>query len=124
MSSPAELWLDQAGLYMSSQKVRINEGTERLKGWLKLDPKTHAPRLVIAPHCHGILSEFGAVANPFDGQTQVYKWKTDREGNIVGDVPHDKNNHGIKAVIYGLVDRFGVGYLDVKNKITVKRWSR
>tara|TARA_R110002020_G_scaffold195_4_gene923 strand:- start:1701 stop:3059 length:1359 start_codon:yes stop_codon:yes gene_type:complete len=124
MSSPAEMWLDQAGLYMSSQKVRINEGTERLKGWLNLDPKTHAPRLVIAPHCHGILSEFGAVANPFDGQTQVYKWKTDREGNIVGDVPHDKNNHGIKAVIYGLVDRFGVGYLDTKNKITVKRWSR
>ena len=122
MSSPAEMWLDQAGLYMSSQKVRINEGTERLKGWLKLDPKTHAPRLVIAPHCHGILSEFGVVPNPFDGQTRAYRWKTDRDGNIVGDTPEDKNNHGVKAVIYGLVDRFGYAYLDHKNTITVKRW--
>ena len=122
MASPAEMWLNQAGLYLSSQKVRINEGTERLKGWLKIDSKTHAPRLVIAPHCHGILSEFGVVPSPFDGQTRAYRWKTDREGNIVGDVPEDKNNHGVKALIYGLVDRFGYAYLDHKNKITVKRW--
>ena len=122
MASPAEMWLDQAGLYLSSQKVRINEGTERLKGWLKIDSKTHAPRLVIAPHCHGILSEFGVVPSPFDGQTRAYRWKTDRDGNIVGDVPEDKNNHGVKALIYGLVDRFGYAYLDHKNKITVKRW--
>jgi len=122
MASPAEMWLNQAGLYLSSQKVRINEGTERLKGWLKIDSKTHAPRLVIAPHCHGILSEFGVVPNPFDGQTRAYRWKTDRDGNIVGDVPEDKNNHGVKALVYGLVDRFGYAYLDHKNKITVKRW--
>ena len=122
MASPAEMWLSQSGLYLSSQKVRINEGTERLKGWLKIDSKTHAPRLVIAPHCHGILSEFGVVPSPFDGQTRAYRWKTDRDGNIVGDVPEDKNNHGVKALIYGLVDRFGYAYLDHKNKITVKRW--
>jgi len=122
MASPAEMWLNQAGLYLSSQKVRINEGTERLKGWLKIDSKTHAPRLVIAPHCHGILSEFGVVPSPFDGQTRAYRWKTDRDGNIVGDVPEDKNNHGVKALIYGLVDRFGYAYLDHKNTIAVKRW--
>ena len=122
MASPAEMWLSQTGLYLSSQKVRINEGTERLKGWLKIDSKTHAPRLVIAPHCHGILSEFGVVPSPFDGQTRAYRWKTDRDGNIVGDVPEDKNNHGVKALIYGLVDRFGYAYLDHKNTIAVKRW--
>ena len=122
MASPAEMWLSQSGLYLSSQKVRINEGTERLKGWLKIDSKTHAPRLVIAPHCHGILSEFGVVPSPFDGQTRAYRWKTDRDGNIVGDVPEDKNNHGVKALIYGLVDRFGYAYLDHKNTIAVKRW--
>ena len=46
----------------------------------------------------------------------------DRDGNIVGESPEDKNNHGVKAVIYGLVDRFGYAYLDHKNTITVKRW--
>jgi hypothetical protein len=123
MAAPTEVWLAQTGLYLSSQKVRINEGTERLKGWLKIDPRTHAPRIVFSPKCSGILSEFGMAPNPFDGQTKAYRWKTDREGNIVGDVPEDKYNHGIKAVIYGLVDRFGYGYMEHSNHIRVKRWT-
>ena len=122
MAAPTEVWLAQTGLYLSSQKVRINEGTERLKGWLKIDPRTHAPRIVFSPKCHGILSEFGMAPNPFDGQTRAYRWKTDREGNIVGDVPEDKYNHGVKAVIYGLIDRFGYGYMEHSNHIRVKRW--
>ena len=122
MAAPTEVWLKQTGLFLSSQKVRINEGTERLKGWLKINPKTHAPRIVFSPKCHGILSEFGMAPNPFDGQTKAYRWKTDREGNIVGDVPEDKYNHGIKAVIYGLIDRFGYGYMDHNNRIRVRRW--
>ena len=122
MAAPAEVWLDKAGLYLSSQKIRINEGTERLKGWLKVDPKTHAPRIVFNPKCHGIMSEFGMAPNPFDGQTKAYRWKTDREGNIVGDIPEDKYNHGVKAVVYGLIDRFGYGYVEGRDRIHVKRW--
>ena len=121
MAAPTEVWLAQTGLYLSSQKVRINEGSERLKGWLKIDPRTHAPRIVFSPKCHGILSEFGMAPNPFDGQTKAYRWKTDREGNIVGDVPEDKYNHGIKSVIYGLIDRFGYGYVQQSSHIRVKR---
>ena len=122
MAAPTEVWLAQTGLYLSSQKIRINEGTERLKGWLKIDAKTHAPRIVFSTKCKGVLSEFGAVASPLDGQTRAYRWKVDREGNIVGDIPEDKNNHGVKALIYGLVDRFGYGYIEHRNKIAVKRW--
>ena len=122
MAAPAEVWLERTGLYLSSQKIRINEGTERLKGWLKIDPKTHAPRIVFNPKCAGILSEFGSAPNPFDGQTKAYRWKTDREGNIVGDIPEDKYNHSVKAVIYGLIDRFGYGYVEGRSRIHVKRW--
>ena len=122
MAAPTEVWLQQTGLYLSSQKIKINEGTERLKGWLKIDAKTHAPRIVFSPKCKGVLSEFGAVASPIDGQTRAYRWKVDRDGNIVGDTPEDKNNHGVKALIYGLVDRFGYGYVATRNKISVKRW--
>ena len=123
MAAPTEAWLAQTGLYLSSQKIKINEGTERLKGSLMIDPKTHAPRIVFSPKCRGILSEFGSAPNPFDGQTKAYRWKTDREGNIVGDVPEDKNNHGVKAAIYGLIDRFGYGYVAERGRIRVKRWS-
>ena len=122
MAAPAEVWLEQAGLYLSSQKVKINEGTERLKGWLKIDPRTHAPRIVFSPKCIGIMSEFGMAPNPFDGQTRAYRWKTDREGNIVGDTPEDKYNHGVKAIIYGLIDRFGYGYVQGHDRIKVRRW--
>ena len=122
MSAPAEIWVEETGLYLAAQKVRINEGTERLKSFLKINPETNAPKLVVNPNCGGVLSEFGASASPFDGQTRAYRWKMDRDGNIVGETPEDKNNHAVKALIYGLVDRFGYGHLGNKNVIKVKRW--
>jgi hypothetical protein len=122
MSAPAELWMDRTGIYLDAQKIRINEGTERLKGFLKPDPVTNVPKIVFSPNCRGILSEFGAVPSPFDGQTRAYRWKTDREGNIVGETPEDKNNHAVKAAIYGIVSRFGYGYVNSKEFIKVKRW--
>jgi hypothetical protein len=80
--------------------------------------------VVFSPKCRGTLSEFGAVPSPFDGQTRAYRWKTDREGNIVGETPEDKNNHAIKAAIYGLVSRFGYGYVANREFIKVKRWAK
>jgi hypothetical protein len=122
MSAPAELWMDRTGIYLDAQKIRINEGTERLKGFLKPDPVTNVPKIVFSPNCRGVLSEFGAVPSPFDGQTRAYRWKTDREGNIVGETPEDKNNHAVKAAIYGIVSRFGYGYVNSREFIKVKRW--
>ena len=121
MSAPAEMWMDKTGIYLDAQKIRINEGTERLKGYLKTDPVTNRPHVVFSPKARGILSEFGAIPSPFDGQTRAYRWKTDREGNVVGETPDDKNNHGIKAVIYGLVSKFGYGMIGNREFIKVKR---
>ena len=123
MSAPAEIWLEETGIYLAAQKVRINEGTERLKSFLKTNPETNAPKIIFNPGCEGILSEFGSSPNPFDGQTRAYRWKVDRDGNIVGDQPEDKNNHGVKAVVYGLVDRFGYGHAGTREFIKVKRWA-
>jgi len=122
MPAPAEVWLAKTGLYLASQKVPINDGTERLKSFLKVDPITRYPRLKIDASCRGVLSEFGAVPNPFDGQTRAYKWKMDRDGNIVGNVPEDKYNHGVKALIYGIVYHFGYSYAGSRQKIKVKYW--
>ena len=122
MAAPAEIWVKETGLYMNSQKVMINDGTERLKSFLKIDPVTNRSKVVINPKCTGILSEFGAAPNPFDGQTRAYRWKTDRDGNIVGNMPEDKNNHGIKALIYGIVDNYGYAYVQGRDSIRVKRW--
>lgn len=122
MAAPSEVWLKETGLYLAAQKVRINEGTERLKGFLKPDPIDGKPKVLFSPKARGVLSELGAVPNPFDGQTRVYKWRTDRDGNIVGQTPEDKNNHGIKALVYGIVDRFGYGLVQGREKIKVRHW--
>jgi len=122
MPAPAEIWLKETGLYLNSQKVMINDGTERLKSFLKPDPLSREAKLKINPRCDGVLSEFGAAANPFDGQTRAYRWKVDRDGNIVGTSPEDKNNHGVKSLIYGIVDNYGYGYVQGRDKISVKRW--
>lgn len=120
MAAPAEVWMNQIGLYLSAEKVRINDGTERLKSFLKYDPLLRRPKTVIDSKCKGLLSELGGCPSPFDGQSRVYKWKTDRDGNIVGDTPDDKNNHAIKALIYWLISHFGYSYIAEKEKILVK----
>jgi len=122
MPAPTEVWLSKTGLYLASEKVPINDGTERLKSFLKVDPITGYPRITIDVSCKGVLSEFGAVPNPFTNQTQAYRWKHDREGNIVGNTPEDKYNHGIKALIYGLVHHFGFSYSADRQKIKVRHW--
>jgi len=65
-----------------------------------------------------LISELGGCPNPKDGQTRVYKWKMDREGNVVGDVPEDKNCDATKAIIYGLIDLFG--YSTAQRKARIK----
>ena len=127
MAAPAEIWLSETGVYPTSQKVMIPEGIERLKSFLKVNPTNNLPKIVFSPKCEGILSEFGARTCPlpeYIGQDRPYRWKTDREGNIVGTTPEDKFNHGIKAVTYGIVDRYGFATSKNRNKIPVRRFGR
>ncbi len=119
--TPAEVWLKQAGLHFGSNKVKIQDGIDRFKSFLKPHPVTGEPKIVFSPRCKGILSEFGANPNPFDHQTRVYRWKINRDGTVVGDKPEDKYNHGIKAITYGLVDQFGVSFVG-SEKIRVGRY--
>ena len=107
MPAVSEIWAKIGKVYLRSQKIRIQDGIERLKTFLKVDPLTGQPNLFINLKCRGLLSELGGCPNPDTGQTQVYRWRFDREGNVVGDVPDDKNCDAIKALIYGLVDLEG-----------------
>ena len=98
-----------------------------MKAFLKPDPLTGVPGIIWSPRCRGILSEFGAMTHPippYEGQTKLYHWKTDRDGNVVGEIPDDSNNHGIKACIYGMVEKFGYGLSRSKTVIPVKRWGQ
>ena len=124
-NSVSEIWYDLTGLTVWGDRVHILPGIERMKTFLKHDP-TNVPRIVFNPRCKGILSEFGAGTSPFpqfEGQIRAYRWKTDRDGNVVGETPDDRYNHAIKAVTYGLVEAFGyVMKKDLASKVKVQRW--
>lgn len=123
MPAPAEAWLEEGDVSLSASQVPINDGTQRIRSFLKVPAGDRGPRLMIGSHCKGILSELGVTPNPFDGQTRPYRWKTDREGNIVGRVPEDRYNHGVKAVIYHLVDKYGYASKPRAEKFLVKRFA-
>jgi hypothetical protein len=104
----ADIWASEGKVVLGSQRVEIRDGIERVKNFLIVNPKTNASRLHInASRCKGIISEMGGCPSPISNQTAVYSWKKDREGNIVGETPEDRNNHGVKAVAYGLINSFG-----------------
>ena len=107
MPAPAEIWAKEGRIPLKSQKLKIQDGIERFKASLKVNPITNVPQILIHSKCQGLISELGGCPNPDDGQTRVYKWKEDRDGNILGDVPLDRNNDACKAVCYGLVDLLG-----------------
>lgn len=118
MPAVSEVWLNESGIPLRSQKIRIEDGTERFKACLKVNPITGQPLIHINAKCRGLISELGGCPNPIDNQTRVYKWKTDREGNIIGDVPDDKDNDACKAVSYGLIDM--LGYTTAQRRAKIK----
>jgi hypothetical protein len=107
MPAVAEVWQSKAKLNLASNRVEEAQGRDRLHTFLNVNPIDHQPRLFVDPRCRGLLSEFGACPNPHTGTAEPYRWKEDRMGVVVGSAPDDKNNHAIKAIIYGLIDKFG-----------------
>ncbi|MHA2063431.1 MAG: hypothetical protein ACXABY_03520 [Candidatus Thorarchaeota archaeon] len=107
MPAPVEVWRKEAGVNLRSKRLLIRDGIERVKTYLIVNPLTGSPLLHINTRCKGLLSEMGGCNNPIHGGTSVYRWKEDREGRVVGEIPEDKNNHACKALAYGLVDLFG-----------------
>lgn len=107
MAAPIEVWMKEAGVPLRSTKIRIQDGIERVKSFLTVNPITGVPKVHINACCRGVISEMGGCPDPIDGQTKVYKWRVDSAGNLVGETPDDKHNHGCKALAYGIVDLFG-----------------
>ncbi len=105
--SNAEVWRKRTGLVLQHEKVSILPGIDRFDTCLKADEGSDEPGLVIDPTCELLISELGGGPNPFDGQSHVYRWNTDRTGDVVGRVPRDEYCDGIKALTYLFVNVMG-----------------
>jgi hypothetical protein len=107
--SVREVWTAEAGFKFKMRHVKIEDGNDRLssfledmalksskddKGVLRWSEPEQWTRLFIDNRCRNLIEEF-----------TEYKYQ---EGPVSGRrVPIDEYNHGIKALAYFLVDRFG-----------------
>jgi len=92
--SAIDIWAGEAGIRPRSQTVGVLDGIARHRSFLRAaDGRI---RLFHDPKCKFTLEEY-----------KKYRLPTDRDGNPTHNIPMDKDNHAMKAIAYGLVDRFG-----------------
>ena len=97
--SAEEVWRAVAGKRLRSQFVGVLDGIARHRTFLghkDRDGKMVGVRLIHDPRCKFSLEEY-----------KKYRRPADRDGNATSDIPIDADNHSMKALAYGLVDRFG-----------------
>lgn len=125
--SNAEVWRKRTGLHLMHEKVSILPGIDRFDTCLKVDEQSSEPGLLIDPSCELLISELGGGPNPFDGQSHVYRWNTDRTGDVVGRTPRDEYCDGIKALTYlfvhvmGYAGREVAGWSEEKIRVRSRR---
>jgi len=103
--SSEEAWRE-AGVRCSYRHIKVEDGIDRLRSLLRSDGKGDTPTLLVHPRCRGLIAEMGAGQSPFPGR-QPWCYKTDAQGNVLSEVPDDRNNDACKALYYGLIANLG-----------------
>ena len=90
--SAIEVWRAKTGLYLRSKAVGVLDGIARHRTFLAPRPRLfHDPKTKYT-----------------QGEYKLYRRPSDKDGNATSDIPKDKDNHAMKAIAYGLVDKYGV----------------
>ncbi len=95
-----EIWRAKTGVSLRYARIEEAGGIERLRTFLKVDPISGRPSLLVNYSCKGLIAECGCGKAPLPG---MGPWLRDK---ITGK-PEEKDNHSCKAVYYWLVDRRG-----------------
>lgn len=93
--SQVEIWQSR-GFGLASVPVGIADGIERYRTFL-VDPATSKSRVFYNGH---------TTQNTIK-EHRLYRYKKREDGKPVREVPIDAHNHGIKALTYALVRRYG-----------------
>jgi phage terminase large subunit len=72
-----------------AKKVGIPAGIESLRGVLEFDPILQSPLLVVDKSCESLINEF-----------KLYTYPESRDHRNDREIPVDRYNHGISAIIY------------------------
>jgi len=112
MTSDMEIWWEKTRIPLTSSRIEVGDGIDRLRGFMKIDPITGKPGMFIDSKCKGLISECGGGKSPiYDGGAWL------RDKNTMH--PLDKNNHSCKALYYWLIDRYGFISIERGEALTV-----
>lgn len=111
--SAAQSWKESTGVMPVGRPVKdVRDGIERTRISLSPNPDNGLPQLFFDPACSKTCWEY----------SEGYKYPTDRWGEISpGEKPVDKNNHSIKAIVYGLILNFGPAKREQRNRATERK---
>lgn len=92
--APVDVWSQKANVFLRAQPIKIQEGIDRHRTFLKDPAHGGMPRLFINPGCKGLTGEYT-------------RWKRKKIGEYLYGPPEATNCDALKALNYGLIDHFG-----------------
>lgn len=105
MPSQVETWMTDADVSLFYQPVSIHDGIQALRVMLR-DPGSGDARIFFNSHLDSSKDGQGK-ANGTLAEFKLYKFPQWKDGKPVSETPIDANNHGLKALGYGLYRTFG-----------------
>ena len=106
MPSHIEIWQREAGVVLRSNYVHQDVGRDVVRYRLRKDPDSGQPLLFFNSHMTNSKGPDGT-ANDVLAEFELWKWREPKAGSSEPRRPVDANNHAIKALGYGLYDKFG-----------------
>ena len=107
--SPQEVW-QAAGIPLRTKFIKVQDGVDRHRGFLLPDKDGHL-QIQFSPNCQGAKREYA-----------LWKRKKDNVLGLFLSEPDKKNCDALKAISYGLVDRFGL--VNARRRAPVKKAKR
>lgn len=110
--SQIELWQEIAGISLRAQYIKLSVSIPTLRFRLGSGNPLHSPLLYFNSHFTNAKTPNGLAMDVL-AEPELWQWPTRGPGRNESITPVDKNNDAMKAISYGLVDRYG-GYVDKK----------
>jgi len=104
--SQVELWQKIAGVSLRSQYCRLDDTIQAIRFRLQETNPLHQPLLYFNDHLKNTKSPNG-LALDLLAEPELWVWPDRSPGRNEALTPTDKNNDGMKAIGYGLIDHFG-----------------
>jgi hypothetical protein len=117
--SQIELWQEIAGASLRAQYVKLDSLISTLRYRLGSNNPLHQPLVYFNNHMTNAKSPQGLALDVL-AEPEMWSWPDRGINRNKAVVPIDKNNDAMKALGYGLVDRYG-GYVSKKQNFKGKR---